>query len=112
MKTRKRHLTILENNDITSSDYNFLITKNQLSPEWNQQIKMTYGTVGWSDHIKNTTAMTLKDNGDNISIKIGKKKVIYEYYELNMLYGMMKYYVDHSNLDPDRLTFEFSKQTK
>lgn len=121
MKKHKRYLTIKTNNimDSAAADYNIKVTHDSSAKgcyDWNQQIKMTYGHISdWVDAIKGTPAMTLKDDGDGITLIVHdnpKKRITFEYYQFHELYGLLQYYFKCSKLNPDDLIFEFSKPVK
>lgn len=73
------------------------------------QVRMTYDPtdLGWSEHIRGSTAMCLVDDGNGVCIHVNDEndendeKYSFDYSQLCELYMLLTYYFFHSGLSDE-----------
>lgn len=104
---KDNHILIEFNNGDDSSNIYELFVSDRKHNE--TIIKMIYSMKddGWSDKVKGKQAASLKDNGNGVSIRMGKKTINLDYSEMVELLLLLVYY--HSDSDIEPLTPKITK---
>lgn len=65
--------------------HNYDLWRNDDSDEGETILKYTPSNLMWAEHIRNTTAGSVLDTGNEIYIQIGKKRLSVDYAEMEVL---------------------------